>query len=111
MSEELIRLYLLDIDKEIEDIIHFTDNYSLQNFLDDVKTQKAVIMSLLNIGELVKKLPYDFTEKHAHIKWYKIAGLRNRIAHDYPGLDIELIWNIIQNEIPAFKRQLRGINF
>ncbi|HWB65152.1 MAG TPA: HepT-like ribonuclease domain-containing protein [Chitinophagales bacterium] len=109
MSEELIRLYLLDIKKEIDDIGYFTDKYSLQMFLSDIKTQKAVIMSLLNIGELVKKLPYDFTQNNKQIQWYKIAGLRNRIAHDYPGLDIELIWNIIQNETPLFRKQIEEI--
>jgi uncharacterized protein with HEPN domain len=109
MSEEILRLYLLDIQKEIGDIAYFIEGCDLQKFLADIKTQKAVAMSLLNIGELVKRLPTDFTGKNKEIEWYKIAGLRNRIAHDYPGLDLELVWNIINNEIPIFGRTLQNI--
>ena len=110
MSEELLRLYLLDIEKEISDTAYFIEGYDVKGFLVDIKTQKAVIMSLLNIGELVKKLALDFTEKNPQIAWYKISGLRNRIAHDYPGLDLELIWNIINNEVPEFGRALKSLN-
>jgi uncharacterized protein with HEPN domain len=106
MSDELLSLYLLDIEKEIGDISYFIEALDLTKFLGDVKTQKAVIMSLLNIGELVKKLPSEFKSSNPQIEWYKLAGLRNRIAHDYPGLDFELIWNIINNEVPAFGKDL-----
>lgn len=109
MSDELLKLYLFDIRKEISDIAYFTEGFTKDSFLKDTKTQKAIIMTLLNIGETVKRLPLDFTESHSKIEWYKIAGLRNRIAHDYAGLDFELIWNIIQNEIPAFEKQLSDI--
>ena len=58
-------------------------------FLADEKTIDAVVRNLEIVGEAVKQLPAEFKERHPHISWHQIAGLRNRIVHDYAGVDLK----------------------
>ena len=110
MSDELIPLILFDINQEIADVESFIIGLGIEQFLSDRKTQKAVAMSLQVLGESAGKLPLKFTDKHPSVEWHKIAGLRNRISHDYAGLDMELIWQIITIELPVLKIQLQKIS-
>ena len=102
--------YILDIKESITKILHYTkstkkfDEFEKNNLVFD-----AVVMNIIVIGESVNKLSQSFKEKYHHIEWVKIKGLRNVIAHDYFGIDIEEIWQIIQNTIPNFEEQIRKI--
>ena len=58
------------------------------------------------IGEAVKQLPGEFKQRHPAIAWSQIAGLRNRIVHDYAGIDLELVWNILKTALPNFSLQI-----
>jgi uncharacterized protein with HEPN domain len=78
-------------------------------FLRDEKTIDAVVRNLEVIGEAARQLPEDFTKRHSHVPWNKIAGLRNRIVHDYFGLDLEIIWQIIHHDLPPLKAQLEKL--
>ena len=60
-------------------------------FLADEKTMDAVVRNLEIVGEAVKQLPAEFKERHPHIPWRQIAGLRDRIVHDYAGVDLEIV--------------------
>jgi len=64
-------------------------------FLADEKTQDAVLMRLLALGEEIGRLSDEFKEQHANLHWYKVVGLRNRIAHGYFEIDPELIWETL----------------
>ena len=79
---------------------------SRAEFLEDEKTIDAVVRNLEIIGEAVRSVSIDFKEEHASVPWSKIAGLRNRIVHDYFGLDLEIIWEVLQRSLPEFKQQL-----
>jgi uncharacterized protein with HEPN domain len=79
------------------------------SFLLDEKTVDAVVRNLEVLGEAARQLPGNFTSLHSHIPWNIISGLRNRIVHDYFGLDIEIIWQIIQNDLPPLKDQLEKL--
>jgi uncharacterized protein with HEPN domain len=57
----------------------------------------------------VKQLPPEFKERHPHIPWRQIAGLRNRIVHDYAGVDLEIVWHISQKALPDFLLQIREL--
>ncbi|MFB3902266.1 MAG: DUF86 domain-containing protein [Acidobacteriota bacterium] len=75
-------------------------------FVQDEKTIDAVVRNLEVLGEAARQLPVDFTLRHADIPWNQIAGLRNRVIHEYFGLDLEIIWQIIRHDLPQLKAQL-----
>ena len=66
----------------------------------------AVVRLLEIIGEAARNVPDDFAAAHPEVPWPRIAGLRNRIVHDYFGLDLEIIWQILQTDLPQLKSQL-----
>ncbi len=77
--------------------------------LQDQKTIDAVVRNLEIIGEAVRWLPTEFKDRQGSVPWPQIAGMRNRIVHDYFGLDLEIIWQVLQTSLPEFKRQLASI--
>ena len=78
-------------------------------FLADEKTIDAVVRNLEIVGEAVKQLPAEFRERHPNIPWRQIAGLRNRIVHDYVGVDLEIVWHISQKALPDFLLQIQEL--
>jgi hypothetical protein len=110
MSKRDPQLLLEDIQTAIDKIERYTAGMSQDNFLADIKTVDAVVRNLEIIGEAVRQMPETFKKSHPQIPWTQVAGLRNRIVHDYAGLDLELIWQIVINNLPDLKRQLGEIN-
>jgi uncharacterized protein with HEPN domain len=82
---------------------------SFDNFRDDNKTIDAVLHNLQIIGEAANRLPPNFKEKSSHIEWYKIIGLRHRVVHDYFGVDLEIVWQILQRDLGFFESQIRAL--
>ena len=78
-------------------------------FLTDERTSDAVARNLEIIGEAVRQLPEDFKKAQTEIPWTQIGGLRNRIIHDYFGLDLEIIWQIIQHDLPDLETRIRAL--
>lgn len=77
-------------------------------FLQDHKTQDAVIRNLEVIGQAVKDIGSELlVTEHPGIPWMQIAGTRNILAHQYLGVDLHLIWNIVENSLPALKNAIR----
>ena len=109
MSHRPSRLVLADIIDSIEKIERYVAGLSRDGFLADEKTIDAVVRNLEIIGEASKRLPQSFQSQHPEIQWRRIVGLRNRIVHDYFGLDLEIIWEIVQHELPALKAKLSAI--
>ena len=97
---------MLDCLRKIE---FYTAGMDHAAFLDDVKTIDAVVRNLEVLGEAARQVPDDFASRHSDLPWRKIAGLRNRIVHDYFGLDIEIIWQIIQHDLPPLKARLENL--
>jgi len=83
--------------------------YTLQDFQNNRKTIAACVFNISQIGELVKVLDKEVIEKYSHIYWHGIRGLRNRIVHDYEGLDIPAIWEVIREDIPQLMIDLNLI--
>jgi len=80
-----------------------------EEFIIDQKTHDACLMNLVNIGEMVARLSSNFTETHSDIDWFRIRGLRNIIAHDYFGIDLDEIWSILTIHVPALKAYIENI--
>jgi uncharacterized protein with HEPN domain len=101
------RVYLDDILDATRKITVYTGGFSKAAFLEDEKTLDAVVRNLEVIGEAVKKLPENLRAKHSAVEWKKIAGLRDILIHEYFGLDAEIVWDIVQNKVPALDREVR----
>ena len=99
-------LLLEDIRTSLERIERYTSGLDRSQFLADEKTIDAVVRNLEIIGEAVRWLPEEFKRQHVDIPWTQISGLRNRIVHDYFGLDLEIIWQVLQTSLRDFKKQL-----
>lgn len=110
MSKRSITLLLDDILNALHKIERYLAGMSREDFLGDEKTIDAVVRNLEIIGEASKQLPTEFTANHNHILWFQIAGLRNRIVHDYFGLDLDIIWEIVQRDLPAFREQVEMLS-
>ena len=111
MSERSLELLVYDIWESIEKIERYTEGMTQENFQNDEKTTDAVVRNFEIIGEAAGRLPEDFTDRHSEIEWVKIIGLRNRIVHEYFGVDLPIIWQILQKDLPAFKASLKNIRY
>ena len=97
------RDYLSDILKSIENIEAFTNGMSYDEFVRDEKTVWAVIRGIEIIGEAVSKLPDEMKEKHEHIPWREIRAMRNKLIHEYFGVNVRVLCVTIQEDIPSVK--------
>ncbi len=82
---------------------------SIQGLAADPKTIDAVVRNIEVIGEAVKRVPEEIKEKYKEIEWKKIAGLRDILIHEYFAINLEIIWDIIQNKLPVLEDQTRKI--
>lgn len=103
------KLYLIDIDEAVEKVLTFTDGYTYKKFCGDAKTVDAVIRNLEIIGEAAKHIPKKLREKYPDIDWQAMVGLRNIIAHEYFGVDLDIIWKTIKKKLPELKKQLEKV--
>ncbi len=87
----------------------YTKNISFEEFSNDIKTIDATVLVVSQIGELVKNLDNNFQNKYPNIKWHILKGLRNRIVHDYEGISLDVMWDIIKKDIPQLKNNLQEI--
>jgi len=102
-------LLLEDIRTALARIGRYTSEMQREQFLVDEKTIDAVVRNLEIIGEAVRWLPDDFKLQHGAVPWGRVAGLRNRIVHDYFGLDLEIIWQVLQSSLREFEQRLDQI--
>ncbi|MDE3091810.1 MAG: DUF86 domain-containing protein [Chloroflexota bacterium] len=102
------RLYLDDMFTAAEKVLEFTRGYSRDRFVEDAKTC-AVVRNLEIIGEATKNIPTEIRDRHADVEWRKIAGLRDIVAHQYFGIDEDIVWDIVQHQIPGLLDQIRRI--
>ncbi|MBA2334565.1 MAG: DUF86 domain-containing protein [Blastocatellia bacterium] len=80
-----------------------------ENFQSDIKTVDAVVRNIEVIGEAATDMSGEFREQTKQIKWRKIIDTRNRIIHGYASVDLEIIWDISQNDLPVLKKQIEEI--
>ena len=82
------------------------EDLSKDDFLDDETLKRAVVRSLEIIGEATKKIPADFKVKYPSIQWKNMAGMRDRLIHDYLGVDYSIVWDVMKNKIPELYQQI-----
>ena len=101
--------YLDHMRQAIADAQTFTEGMAQADFMQDKRTQQAVVMSLIVLGEAATMVMDQFPEfaaSHAEIPWRNMRGMRNRIAHGYFDINLEVVWDTVKSALPALKSQL-----
>ena len=106
MSKRDAALLMEDMRGALDKIARYTAGMERAAFLVDEKTIDAVVRNVEIIGEASKQVPDEFKALHPALPWAQMAGLRNRIVHDYAGIDLELIWEIVQHSLPDLRVKL-----
>lgn len=109
MSRRDIDLLLLDMKESAEKILKYTDGLTYDEFLADEKTIDAVVRNFEIIGEASIRIEEDFKLDYPQIEWKKLKGFRNRIVHEYFGIDYEIVWSIIESDLEELIFQLDEI--
>ena len=108
MSREY-RLFLEDMRTACEKILKYTQRLTREQLVGDAKTFDAVMRNLEVVGEACKHIPPDVRAQYPDINWRKIAGLRDVVIHEYFGVDVEIIWDIVTHEVPTLLVQLKHL--
>ena len=106
MSKEPIE-FLKHIADECDYLSSVSKGLTKDNFLDDETLKRAVVRSLEIIGEATKKIPADFKVKWNLIQWKNMAGMRDRLIHDYFGVNYSIVWDVFKNKIPELFDQIQ----
>lgn len=103
------RDYLRHILVEADYLIDRSAGLSYDAFATDETLRRAFVRSLEIIGEAAKKVPEDFRARHAGVDWRGMAGMRDRLIHDYFGVDLELVWDVVRRRVPELRGQIAAI--
>jgi uncharacterized protein with HEPN domain len=109
MSENRLPDYLDHMRQAAKDACAFVEGLDKADFLEDKRTQQAVIMSLIILGEAATKVMdrySEFTQTHANVPWRSMRGMRNRIAHGYFDINLDVVWDTVQTALPELLKQL-----
>jgi len=112
MSDNRLPDYLEHIQQAAADACSFIDGLSKEDFLADKRTQSAVVMSLVIIGEAATKVMDrypGFADRHPDVPWRSMRGMRNRIAHGYFEINLDVVWDTVQTALPELLERLRTV--
>lgn len=112
MSENRLPDYIDHIEQAAADARSFVESLAKDDFLADKRTQQAVIMSLIIIGEAATKVMdgyTEFTQAHAEVPWQSMRNMRNRMAHGYFDINLDLVWETVQEWLPELLKQLPAV--
>ena len=112
MTENRLPDYIDHIQQAAADVCSFVEGLAKDDFLTDRRTQQAVIMSLIIIGEAATKVMEGyagFTHAHPKVPWRNMRGMRNRMAHGYFDIDLHVVWATVQEWLPELRSQLPAL--
>jgi uncharacterized protein with HEPN domain len=109
MSDKNALIFIEHIRENIDAIEDFSRSISKEDLLADKQKQYAIIRAIEIIGESVKNLPDSFIKKYPKTSWKEIVGTRDKLIHHYFGIDPDMIWKIIKEDIPKLKEQIQEL--
>ena len=109
MSSRVYLDYIRDMLESAEKAIAFVGDMSYEEFSEDDKTTYAVVRAIEIIGEAAKKVPKDLRDSYPEIPWREITGTRDKLVHEYFGVNLAVVWRTVQEDLPPLVDQLRSI--
>ncbi len=106
MSTRKLAEFLQDILDAITDIETFTEGVDVETFSANREKMLAVIKSIEIIGEAVKQIPENIRNQYAQIPWKSVAGMRDILVHEYWGIDVNVVWETVQENLPSLKAEI-----
>lgn len=110
MSDRSPKLLIEDILESAKKIQRYTNGMDFEQFTLDEKTVDAVVRNFEIIGEASNRLSVDFKSQYPNVEWSRIRGFRNRLVHDYFGVDYSIVWHIVENFLPGIINELEKTN-
>lgn len=107
MSEKNWKILFEDILESINRIEEYTKNTDFDSFFKNRMMTDAVVRNIEIVGEASKRVPEEIKTRLTDIPWPQLSGIRNRIVHDYMGIDLKIIWYIVKNELKPLKKSLK----
>ncbi len=101
--------YLADIQEAVDSILDFTKGMSWERFSQDRKTLYAVVRAFEIAGEATKKVPMPVRKRHAKLPWRQMAGMRDKLIHEYFGVNYQVLWKTVQTDIPRLQLQIAKV--
>ena len=109
MLERSAQLYLQDIIDCIKTIADYTKGLDYDSLLEDRKTVDAVVRNLEIIGEAANQMPQKVVTQYPDIPWSKMISMRNKVIHEYSGVDLQILWQTIQEDLPVLKKSIEKV--
>ena len=109
MSERSAQLYIQDILDCIKVIIEYVKGLECDDLLEDRKTVDAVVRNLEIIGEAANHMPQKVKARYTDIPWEKMVSMRNKVIHEYSGIDLQILWQTIKEDLPALKKSIEKV--
>ncbi len=102
------RLFLTDIRDAIEKVLRYTAG-GREPFFDDSMRQDAVVRNIEIMGEAAKNISDATRNAHPEIPWRDVSDMRNKVIHDYSRVDLDVVWDVVETDLPALRRQIEAL--